>query len=101
MESCQFGPIASALDRIASALEMIAAAYTTEAQPVNDEPVGVDEIFIEAAREEIVNAYNDGKIIEYNPIGDPLAGWIQAHRTASPHRFEWDDNYYRLPPARR
>lgn len=69
--------------------------------PDQETPAPDDELDIEAAREEIVNAYDAGKIIEYNPIGDPSAGWIQAHRTASPHRFEWDDNYYRLPPARR
>lgn len=64
-----------------------------------DEPIGQDDI--EAARAEILDAYNAGKIIQYNPIADPLAGWLDAHQHSSPHDFEWDDNYYRLYSPKR
>lgn len=69
--------------------------------PDQETPAPNDELDIEAAREEIINAYYAGKIIEYRPIVDPQADWIEAHRYSSPHKFNWNDNYYRLPPARR
>lgn len=99
MENYQFNQITKLLDRMAHALETIASEMCARAalpslEHASEEPTDED---IAAARDEILSAYNAGKIVQYNPIADPLAGWIDCHRWASPHIFEWDDNYYRLP----
>jgi len=43
-------------------------------------------------REDIEAAYAYGRIIQYK-VGDD---WIDAHRHASPHVFDWDCYEYRL-----
>jgi hypothetical protein len=76
---------------------MTGADEPEPAQAVNEEATDAD---IAAARDEILTAYQAGKIVQYNPIADPLAGWIDCHRFSSPHVFEWNDNYYRFPPRK-
>jgi hypothetical protein len=49
-------------------------------------------------RATIEDAYDQGRMIQYRAIGS--TDWIDAHKFASSHRFNWKDCEYRLPPAK-
>lgn len=53
----------------------------------------------ERARKALVDAYEDGSVIEYRVALDPAHGWMQAHKVQAPHEFNWDTLLYRFVPG--
>lgn len=65
-----------------------------------------EEADVDHARVEVEQAYTSGKVIEYCVMRGPGytpeydGRWFTAHRFTSPHKFDFDNNYYRLRTAR-